>query len=85
MTEETKDVVEEVKPEEAEQKQPTTRRGAKQQQGGIQNVRKGNLNLGGILRMKPDEVVQLTKEQKADKVLMQKIERGLEIGLLKEV
>lgn len=55
------------------------------QQGGIQNVRKGNLNLGGILRMKPDEVVQLTKEQKADKNLMQKIERGLEIGLLKEV
>lgn len=78
MTEETKDV----KPDEAE---PTTRRGAKQQQGGIQNVHKGKLNLGGILRMKPDEVVQLTKEQKADKVLMQKIERGLEIGLLKEV
>lgn len=85
MTEETKDVVEEVKPDEAEQKQPTRRGAKQQQQGGIQNVRKGNLNLGGILRMKPDEVVQLTKEQKADKLLMQKIERGLEIGLLKEV
>jgi len=60
-------------------------RAAKKPEHGIKNARSGDVNLGGMLFIKPGDVVELTAEQKKNARLMAKVKRGLETGLLKEV
>jgi len=55
---------------------------AKQPEHGIKNMRSGDMNLGGMLFLKPGQVVELTADHKKNKRLMRKIEHGVKTGVL---
>ena len=58
---------------------------AKQPKHDIKNMRSGDMNLGGMLFLKPGQVVELTADHKKNKRLMKKIEHGVKTGVLAEV
>ena len=79
-------MTEETQPEATEAQAPKRRNTKpKQPEHGIKNMRSGDMNLGGMLFLKPGQVVELTADHKKNKRLMKKIEHGVKTGVLAEV
>lgn len=82
MSEETKQPEE----QQPEAQAPKRRNAAKKQpEHGIKNMRSGDVNIAGMLFMKPGQVVELSAEQKKNTRLMKRVKRGIETGMLAEV